>query len=169
MKKIDEQVKNAVANWKAMRGNNTKVEIVGGRLKVYLHDNLIFWAESPSKWNASNCGWNTLTTRARLNACLAGVGSNASVSSSFNGEMCVDVSKGSKTIRIGSGFGSFDQSVESDTVGSKVERVVGKYSPGLVTFHVYRLMERGVKFMYGVYKYEAVANVIAKKIREGVM
>ena len=27
-------------------------EIVGGYLKVYLHDNLIFWAESPSKWNA---------------------------------------------------------------------------------------------------------------------
>ena len=168
MKKINEQVKNAVASWKAMRGKNTKVEIVGGYLKVYLHGNLIFRAESQSKWNASNCGWNSQTTRAMLNACLAGVGAKAAVSS-FDGEMCVNVSKGGKTIRIGSGFGSFDQSVESDTVGSEVERVVGKYSPDFVRFHVWRLMERGVKYLYGVYRRESVANVIAKKICEGVM
>ena len=168
MKKIDEQVKNAVANWKAMRGGNTKVEIVGGYLKVHLHGNLIFRAESPSKWNASNCGFNTNVTRARLNACLAGVGAKASVSS-FDGEMRVYVSKGERTVCVGSGFGSFDQSVESDTVGSEVERVVGKYSPDYIRFHVWRLMEHGVKFLYGVYKNEAVAKVIARKIREGVM
>ena len=168
MRKIDEQVKDAVASWKAMRGKNTKVEIVDGCLKVYLHDNLIFWAKSPSKWKASSCGWNSQTTRSRLNACLAGVGANVAVSS-FDEEMRVHVSKGEKTICVGSGFGYFDQSVESDTVGSEVERVVGEHSPDFVRFRVWRLMEHGVKFLYGVYKHEAVAKVIAKKIREGVM
>ena len=168
MNKIDEQVKNAVASWKAMRGKNTKVEIVGGRLEVCLHDNLIFWAESPSKWNASNCGWNSPTTRARLNACLAGVGAKAAVSS-FDGEMSVYVSKGERTVCVGSGFGSFDRSVESDTVGSEVERVVGRHSPDFVRFRVWRLMENGVKYLYGVYEREAVAKVIAKKICEGAM
>ena len=168
MRKIDEQVKNAVASWKAMRGKNTKVEIVGGRLKVYLFDNLIFRAKSPSKWNASNCGWNSPTTRARLNACLAGVGAKATVSS-FDEEMRVCVSKGERTVCVGSGFGSFDQSVESDTVGSEVERVVGRHSPDFVRFRVWRLMENGVRFLYGVYEREAVAKVIAKKISEGAM
>lgn len=100
MNKIDEQVKNAVANWKAMRGNNTKVEIVGGCLKVYLYDNLIFWAESPSKWNARNCGWSTATTRARLNACLAGVGSSLGVYSQ-GGEMRLTSCAGGKSRIVG--------------------------------------------------------------------
>lgn len=75
MRKIEEKMVNAVRNCKYFCEGNTKVEPTQGAVMVYLHGNLIF---KKSRVNGcadafNMCGWNTPTTRSRLNALGVGV------------------------------------------------------------------------------------------------
>lgn len=49
---------------------NTKVDITGPCVEVYLHGHLIAARDNASDkgWRWNLCGWNTPTTRSRLNA-----------------------------------------------------------------------------------------------------
>lgn len=167
MKKIDKQVMNAVANRKAMHNSNTYVEVCDGRLEVYLHRNLIFWVDSQSKWHASNCGWNTVTTRARLNACLDGIGSSLNVRS-LKGEMLI-VSRGKEGWKVLGRADSFNSHYENPTIGAEVEQFDSKYSPDYIRYRVVRVLEDETRVLYGVFKSERAANKIADKIREGAI
>lgn len=70
MRKIEEKMVNAVRNCKYFCEGNTTVEPTQGAVMVYLHGNLIY---KKSRVNGcasafNMCGWNTPTTRSRLNA-----------------------------------------------------------------------------------------------------
>lgn len=67
MKKIDCNARNALLSRGYFNQSNTTV--MGGGL--YLHGHKIAWFEGKELF-INLCGWNTLTTRARLNA-LPGV------------------------------------------------------------------------------------------------
>jgi hypothetical protein len=52
-------------------GGNTKVVVVDGEAVVYLHGNAIArYAPQDRLLGISNCGWETTTTKSRLNALL---------------------------------------------------------------------------------------------------
>ena len=72
MRKITKQAVEAFNRNQNFNGDNTNVSIcAGGIVRMYLHDNLI-----AEKFNGSlkitNCGWQTNTTKERLNG-LPGV------------------------------------------------------------------------------------------------
>ena len=46
------------------------VKVEENRIEYYLWDNLLFWSNSDSIYFFSGRGWNTLTTKNRLNAIL---------------------------------------------------------------------------------------------------
>lgn len=71
MRKIDEQARDAFINKKRFKLRNTKVNIIDGEPHLYLHDNLIAKLEN-NELLINHCGWETLTTKSRLNA-LPGV------------------------------------------------------------------------------------------------
>ena len=68
MKKIEEQMVEAVKNRQNWEKSNTKVEVAFGNVYVYLFGNLIAWGKSHKTLKFSTCGWHTPTTRNRLNA-----------------------------------------------------------------------------------------------------
>lgn len=56
-------------------GGNTKVVVVDGEAVVYLHNNAIArYAPQDKLLGISNCGWETSTTKSRLNAILRSLG-----------------------------------------------------------------------------------------------
>lgn len=56
-------------------GGNTKVIVVDGEAVVYLHGNAIArYAPQDKLLGISNCGWETSTTKSRLNAILQAFG-----------------------------------------------------------------------------------------------
>lgn len=72
MRKIDELAKNAFIHRKPFKLQNTKVEILNGKPHMYLHDNLIAKLNYNDELLINHCGWETVTTKSRLNA-LPGV------------------------------------------------------------------------------------------------
>lgn len=70
MRKIDEQMVDAVlerCNWKS---DNTEVQVsASGVVEVRLHGNLIARL-TDGEWEYTLAGWNTSTTRSRLSALL---------------------------------------------------------------------------------------------------
>ena len=69
MHKIEVEMVDAVVNGHSWCGGNTMVVESGGKYSVYLHGNCIAHRRegySPDRINL--CGWNTATTRSRLNA-----------------------------------------------------------------------------------------------------
>lgn len=74
MRKIEEQMVQAVFSGRNFKKSNTIVEVKNDYSYVYLHNNLIAMVHRPSKkmW-ISNCGWFTVTTKSRLNALGAGI------------------------------------------------------------------------------------------------
>lgn len=72
MKKIDDLTGTAFVNKKRFKLRNTKIEIVGGKPYLYLHNNLIAKMNDNDEILINHCGWQTVTTRARLNS-LPGV------------------------------------------------------------------------------------------------
>lgn len=72
MSKISEQAADAFVNNYSYKNNNTEVIICAGNItRLFLHRNLI--AEKDDKGTRiTTCGWNTSTTKSRLNA-LPGV------------------------------------------------------------------------------------------------
>ena len=77
MRKIEQQMLQAIANRRDWRSNNTEVQCVtfphGGeeidRVYVRLHGSTIAII-TPNEVDASDCGWQTPTTKSRLHVLL---------------------------------------------------------------------------------------------------
>ena len=70
MRKIEAQMNAAIAGQRNWSKDNTRVEVHGGNTYVYLHGHNI---ATISKWGdirLSSCGWETVTTKSRLNAII---------------------------------------------------------------------------------------------------
>ena len=76
MRKIEEQMNMAIRSRKNWSGSNTTVTCfkengVTTEMQVLLHGNLIAWLDTaPNDLNISSAGWETVTTKSRLNAIL---------------------------------------------------------------------------------------------------
>ena len=76
MRKIEEQMNNAIRNRKNWAGSNTTVRCfkengITTEINVLLHGNCIAWFDTASnEFNISSAGWETVTTKSRLNAIL---------------------------------------------------------------------------------------------------
>ena len=76
MRKIEEQMNYAIRHRKHWAGSNTTVRCfkengVTTEVNVLLHGNCIAWFDTASNdFNISSCGWETFTTKSRLNALL---------------------------------------------------------------------------------------------------
>ena len=66
MKKITEQAANAFKNDRGFLSGNTQVRVISGRTEMLLHGHIIAKKEDGDLW-INLCGWNTTTTRERLN------------------------------------------------------------------------------------------------------
>jgi hypothetical protein len=68
MREIEKKMVAAVRNGRNFNGNNTQVKsLSNGNIYVYLFDNCIYKiVNGTPKFNL--CGWNSATTRSRLNA-----------------------------------------------------------------------------------------------------
>lgn len=67
MRQIEEKMIQAVKAGKNFRSGNTVVNVDGSGIKVYLHGNCIYAIYEGVK-RFTLAGWNTVTTRSRLNA-----------------------------------------------------------------------------------------------------
>ena len=74
MRTIEEKI---IAALRSGNGNGLKklscrdsVKVEENKIEYYLWDNLLFWSNSDSIYFFSGRGWNTLTTKNRLNAIL---------------------------------------------------------------------------------------------------
>ena len=73
MRKIEQQMIKAISNNTDWQSANTRVEAVVGASRVYLHNNLI--AEVGDDYvKLFDGGWQTTTTKSRLNAILSEFG-----------------------------------------------------------------------------------------------
>ena len=72
MRKITEQASNAFCNSRDFRLGNTQVNTRNGGVELVLHGNIIAKKISGEGLQINLCGWNTNTTRDRLNG-LQGV------------------------------------------------------------------------------------------------
>lgn len=73
MRKVTQTIANAWKNHTKASCGNT---ITDGK-QVFLHGNLIAWRDdSPLTWNFTLAGWNTPTTRERLNGLLNAIGAD---------------------------------------------------------------------------------------------
>jgi len=70
MRKIETQMNNAISESKDWRTANTRVENVEGVSFVYLHNNLIAEVDDDSI-KLYDGGWQSNTTKSRLNAILS--------------------------------------------------------------------------------------------------
>ncbi len=76
MRKIEEQMNYAIRHRKNWASSNTTVRCfkengVTTEVNVLLHGNCIAWFDTASNdFNISSCGWETFTTKSRLNALL---------------------------------------------------------------------------------------------------
>ena len=76
MRKIEEQMNMAIRSRKNWSGSNTTVQCfkengVTTEVNVLLHGNCIAWFDTASNdFNISSAGWETVTTKSRLNAIL---------------------------------------------------------------------------------------------------
>lgn len=76
MRVIEKEMLRAIRQKKNWRKDNTEVRISdgGNHIRVYLHGNLIYHkCEESGEEKFSLAGWNTPTTRSRLNALGCGV------------------------------------------------------------------------------------------------
>lgn len=71
MKKITRDAITAFDNNYTYSNGNTKVRIVDNQTRLYLHDNMIACKKN-GRLFITTCGWDTLTTKERLNG-LSGV------------------------------------------------------------------------------------------------
>ena len=77
MRKIEEQMNMAIRSRKNWSGSNTTVQCykdlngITTEVNVLLHGNCIAWFDTASNdFNISSAGWETVTTKSRLNAIL---------------------------------------------------------------------------------------------------
>lgn len=86
MRKIEQRMIEAIKAGKPFLCGNTRVrQLVGGGFRVELHGNGIAWAAGKTPKGGfhgvllDHCGWKTATTKSRMNAVLAAVGSGSRV------------------------------------------------------------------------------------------
>ena len=85
MRKIEEQMNNAIRHRKNWSGSNTTVRCykkdgITTEIDVLLHGNCIAWFDTASNdFNISSAGWETVTTKSRLNEILEEFASGARV------------------------------------------------------------------------------------------
>ena len=85
MRKIEEQMNMAIRSRKNWSGSNTTVTCfkkdgITTEVNVMLHGNCIAWFDTASNnFNISSAGWETVTTKSRLNALLEEFASGCSV------------------------------------------------------------------------------------------
>ncbi len=71
MRKIEQQMQNAIRNGKNWGSGNTTVSVdQEGYTSVRLHGHRIAEIEPNGDMILSSCGWSTVTTKSRLNAIL---------------------------------------------------------------------------------------------------
>ena len=70
MRKIEQQMNTAVNNRVSWSNSNTRVDRMGNRSEVYLHNNHIATVYDDGDMQLSSAGWETVTTKSRLNALL---------------------------------------------------------------------------------------------------
>ena len=71
MRKIEEQMNMAIRARKSWAGSNTTVRAYNDSIDVYLHGHCIAWLDVINDvWTLSSCGWETNTTKSRLNALM---------------------------------------------------------------------------------------------------
>ena len=71
MRKIETEMQTAIANRKNWSKSNTSVSVNDeGTTFVTLHGNLIAQIFNYGDMKLSSCGWQTVTTKSRLNAIL---------------------------------------------------------------------------------------------------
>lgn len=68
MRKIEKEMIAAIRAGADRKLGNTEVRNEGGFSSVYLHGSLIAREMADKSWKFNLCGWNTPTTRSRLNA-----------------------------------------------------------------------------------------------------
>jgi hypothetical protein len=70
MKKITAQMRDAFLDGKPFRRDNTEVRIEDRTIAIYLFGNKIAARSKdyPERIMITNCGWDTVTTKERLNA-----------------------------------------------------------------------------------------------------
>jgi hypothetical protein len=69
MGRTSDRAAEAFMNHSRFTSNNTKVKIdTEGNAKLFLFDNLIAIHYKEGLVSITNCGWNSVTTKARLNA-----------------------------------------------------------------------------------------------------
>lgn len=68
MRKITQKAQKAFNNNETFSLDNTTVAVCGNKTSLYLHGNLIAWKYNEETTYFSLCGWNTPTTRERLQA-----------------------------------------------------------------------------------------------------
>lgn len=85
MRKIEQQMIEAINNKVAFSQSNTQVVIIANSAKVFLHGNFIAAINLKlRKVSVSNCGWKSNVTKSRINAIannygLAGINQKAGV------------------------------------------------------------------------------------------
>lgn len=67
MRKIEKEMLAAVEQVKNYANGNTTVRVAKNEIRVYLHSNLIYKETAEGRF-FTLAGWNTPTTRSRLNA-----------------------------------------------------------------------------------------------------
>ena len=72
MRAIDEKIIAALRSENGLKKLSCRdsVKVEENRIGYYLWDNLIFWCNSDNEYYFSGRGWNSLTTKNRLNAIL---------------------------------------------------------------------------------------------------
>lgn len=68
MRQIDVLAKTAFCEGRKFKLSNTEVRIEGGQPHMYLHGNCIAKRDGNGDLLINHCGWETPTTRSRLNA-----------------------------------------------------------------------------------------------------
>lgn len=67
MRKIEREMCAAICNGRGFQSTNTRVVWDGNECRVYLHGHNIAHMQN-GLWLFNLCGWNTPTTRSRINA-----------------------------------------------------------------------------------------------------
>ena len=72
MRAIEEKIIAALRSGNGLKKLSCRdsVKVEENKIEYYLWDNLLFWSNSDSIYFFSGRGWNTLTTKNRLNAIL---------------------------------------------------------------------------------------------------
>ena len=70
MRKIEKQMNSAIVDGRNWSKDNTRVEVAKDGTFVYLHGHNIATIFNNGDIRLSSCGWETVTTKSRLNAIL---------------------------------------------------------------------------------------------------